>query len=490
MSDSSEVIIDVPEDDAFERAIGQEAQDLSFTAEQTSRARELLARFAGARRSATFYPPGHVVMRDNIDALMKAIGQYHHEGVDVPLVFFDNEVLLGEQLLAHESVIFDQLIRDMSASGETSVTFLQGITPDELERSMQVLAADSGRIDELGGLEAAIAKANIPHVQIGTVAFAREREDFLGEAEIDARASYTHAVDAVREFGRRVHRGRTLTADHPREAVRSIVDNILENKQAMLELSGLKGYDEYTFFHSVNVSILSIALGSQISTNRRFLNSLGVGALMHDIGKMTIDVEVLNKPGALTADEWDMMRLHPLHGAETAANMRGLDRASVVVILEHHMRYDLDGYPGRRPPRAQHLTSRIVALADAYDAMTSRRSYAPARTQEEAMSILAEGAGTAFDPSLVRMFAKMMGVYPPRSVVRLTSGEVGIVTKPNADILAPWVRVITDPDGTFIDPVDIDLADAGAADGRKIEICLDPATLDLDVTDYLMTSEA
>lgn len=473
-------------DTSFERAVAQEGPGVVFDTNQTGRARELLARLGGARRSTTFYPRGHMVVRDNLTALMSAIQEYHNEGYDVPLVFFDNEVMLGEQLLAAESVIFDQLIRDMAASGETSVTFLRGLDIEELERAMQVLSADHTELEERGGLESVIETADMPHVQIGTVAFARELDDFASEMAVDAQTNYTKTLDAVRDFGKRIEKGKPPSVDQARDAVRSVVDNILENKGAMLELSGLKDYDEYTFFHSVNVTILSIALGSLISQNKRFLNSLGVGALMHDVGKMTVELEVLNKSGSLSSEEWDLMRMHPVYGAEVAAGMRGLDRSSIVVILEHHMRYDLDGYPDRRPRRAQHLTSRIVAIADAYDAMTSRRTYAVAHRQDEAVEVLAKNAGTAFDPVLVRMFTQMLGVYPPRSVALLTSAEIAIVIRPNMDILAPWVRVITDAEGTFVEPYDLDLSDAEAAAGRKVETCLDPRPLNIEVDDYLL----
>jgi HD-GYP domain-containing protein (c-di-GMP phosphodiesterase class II) len=177
--------------------------------------------------------------------------------------------------------------------------------------------------------------------------------------------------------------------------------------------------------------------------------------------------------------------MHPVYGAEVAAGMRGLDRASIVVILEHHMRYDLDGYPERQPRRPQHLTSRIVAIADAYDAMTSRRSYAVAHRQDEAVEVLAKNVGTAFDPVLVRIFTQMLGMYPPRSLVRLTTGELGVVVKPNVDMFAPWVRVITDAEGAFLEPFDVDLADPSSAAGRKVEVCLDPKAFNIEVDDFL-----
>lgn len=463
----------------------QEGHGVIFTQAQTSRARDLLARFAGARRSVTFYPRGHEVVRDNIGGLMQAIGQYHREGVDVPLVFFDNELLLGEQLLAQESVIFDQLIRDMGASGQTSVTFAQGLTTEELERAMRVLASDRADLIERGGLEAAVQAADIPHVEIGTVAYARDAEEFDAAHCVARSVAVTEALDAIREIGDRVRRGTVPSVDQARNVVRSMVDNVLEDRGAMLEIGGLKDHKEYTFCHSINVMTLSVALGSMLTDNKRFLNSLGVGALMHDVGLMTEEMDALVKSGELTAEEWTQMRMHPVYGAEVAASMRGLDRASIVMILEHHAGYDLSGYPARDADHRQHLTSRIIGICDAYDAMTSERSHAKARRPDEAMEQIAEGAGTKYDPVLSRLFTQMMGVYPPRSLAILSSGETGVVTRPNADPLSPWIRIITDASGAYIEPFDLDLSDPGAAAGRVIDGCIDPAEAGIDVDGYL-----
>jgi len=258
---------------------------------------------------------------------------------------------------------------------------------------------------------------------------------------------------------------------------------VLSNPQAMLQLTGLKNYDEYTFYHSANVAILSIALASKITNDYRFLTSLGVGALMHDVGKLSVDTEILNKPGALTPQEWALVREHPVRGAEIAATIPGVDRSAIVAILEHHMRHDLTGYPQRRAPRPQHLTSRIVAIADAYDAMTSRRAYSAARVQDEAVALLAEGAGSSLDPTLTRLFIRLIGVYPPRSVVRLTNGEVGIVLHPGAsDPLRPTVRMISDASGAIVDAEDVDLS---LREDLSIAQCLDARSLNVEVEDYL-----
>ncbi len=460
---------------------------IAYSYNQLRRARELLARLYSARRACRFYPAAHPVVDDAIEGLNELLAAYFAEGVDVVLTFFEDELLLGEQLLAEESVLFDQLIRDMSAIGAGSVVFLQGLDAGELARAMRVLAMDPLEFERAGGLGPAMTQAGLEHVRVSAVTVAERTEaPPKGEERDAARQSYQLGLDLMRDLERVMQSTGTVYAGPVRLVVRSLLDNVLNNRYAMLELTGLRDYDEYTFYHSVNVTILSLAVGAAITRDARFLTSLGVGALMHDIGKIVIDVDTLNKPGALDPEEWATVRRHPLFGAEVAVRTPGLDKASVVVILEHHIRYDACGYPERFPVRQQHLASRIVALADAYDAMTSKRSYSAARLADDAISVLVKNAGSAFDPRLVRLFIDTLGCYPPRAVVRLTSGEVGVVVRPNAgQPTRPNLRVFADAGGAVVDPLDVDLADAAQAAGREIERCLDPAGLNIDVEDFL-----
>ncbi|MDF1542103.1 MAG: HD-GYP domain-containing protein [Anaerosomatales bacterium] len=444
--------------------------------------RDLLTSLAAARRSSQFYPPEHPAVAQAIGDLKSAIDGLQRGGAELTLTFFDGELVFEDRVMTQESILFDQLIRSIGALGIESMQIVPGVSSSELARAMRILSADASDIEAAGGIERATQAAGLTGVRFGHVRLIHSDVEASEEAHRDRRA-YEGAVDLIRDMDQIVRSGRTPDHRFVRTTVAALVDSVQMRRSAMLELASLRDFDHYTFYHSANVAILSLALGSLVTEDARFLGALGTGALLHDIGKMTVDRDILNKTGALTPEEWNSMRDHPVSGARMAARMPGLDQSAAVVILEHHMAYDGSGYPRRHSGQMQHLASRIVAVADAYDAMTSRRSYSEARPQDEAMALVAESAGSTLDPTLVRLFVMMLGVYPPRSVVRLGDGSTAVVVRPGeSDPLRPVVRVIAAPTGELVEPGLLDLGGSGAPD---IERCLDPASLNIEVDDYL-----
>jgi HD-GYP domain-containing protein (c-di-GMP phosphodiesterase class II) len=452
-----------------------------YTDRQIGRVRSLLTALYSVRRTSRFYPMEHPATREGARELQARIKEYHDEGVDIELAFYEGELLFGERLMPEDSVLFDQLIRELTSIGVGTLTIHRGIELPETMRFIAVIASDAVEVEAAGGIQRMAKEATLVNVEIGEVrAFDKDSELELDESASEA---YGGAIELMREVDMLVRRNRVVSTSNVKSVVKSLVDNVLSNRYAMLQLTGLKNHDEYTFFHSANVALLSLALGSMITNDYRFLSSLGTGALLHDIGKMTLDVDILNKPGALSPEEWALVRQHPIIGAEQAALVPGLDHSAIVIIFEHHMRFDGSGYPGVPNMRKQHLASRIVAVADAYDAMTSRRSYSAARMQDEAMALLARSSATAVDPRLLRLFVSMMGIYPPRTVVSLTDGSVGIVLEPSeSDPASPIVRLITDPDGRVIEPTDVDLSQT---EGLDVDRSLDGRSLNVEVEDYV-----
>jgi len=457
-------------------------QAVVYSVNQIQRARDLLAKFYGARKTILFYASDHPASEATVAGLFDALDRFFREGVDVEIALYESELHFGQQFLPEESVIFDQLIRDLMALGVGSIVFRRGLTMSELSRGISIMATDPLSASVAGGLSRMFTEADVTNIAVGTIKALRsiEKSELTPE---DARASYDDAIGLLREVDNLISRNRTVNGAMVRGSVRSLVDNVVSNRYAMLELAGLKSYDEYTYYHCANVAILSLALGSTLTQDSRFLVALGTGALLHDIGKMSISLDILNKPGPLTAEEWTTIKNHPVAGAIQAASIPGLDKAALVIIHEHHQRYDGNGYPAVMNSRPQHLASRIVAVADAFDAMTSRRAYSSARTAVESMQVLAESGNVALDPTLTRLFTLIMGIYPPRSVVRLSDSRVGIVMHPSAnDLLKPVVKVITEQDGTMIEGHAVDLS---AESQLAVTAVLDPQDLNIDVGDYL-----
>ena len=453
-----------------------------YSQHQVLGARDVLSRIYALQRAVRFYPFEHPAVRDSAQELGWAVSRFHEDGVELQLIFFRGEILLGDQFLAEESMIFERLTAEMAALGIGSFTVSPGVTTEELQRAGRVLGAEPEQVARAGGIVHLSEEEELPHVRFGVV---MEAEYGAAGTSGEERAflAFANAVDLVEEMDDSLERGQGVDPVQVRGAVRSLVDGILSNRYSILQLTALKSFDEYTFYHSANVAVLSIALGSAILEDEQFLSLLGTAALLHDIGKLGVGLDVVNKTGQLTPQEWEAMRNHPAAGAQMVALMAGIDKAAIVPILEHHMRWDGKGYPVRAAVRRQALASRIIAIADTYDAMTSRRAYSAARTQDEAMSLVVRGAGSAFDPELVRVFVHLMGVFPPQSFVRLTSGEVGLVLEPDpVDPLRPVIRLISTPDGMLIAPVDIALA--GRQD-LSIESSLDPRLLNVAVEDYL-----
>lgn len=458
------------------------ARSTRYNYEQMYRARELLARIHAVRRAARFYSFEHPAVHAAVESLDAVLRDYHKENVDVDLVFLDGEVLLGEQLHTEASVIFDQLVREIMGAGIGSIAFRRGMTQAELTRAMQIISADAGEIEQAGGVEAMAAKAQLPNIEIGLVGvieIGQEREE-LSE---DVRIAFGNAVSVIKEIQNSLSGAGPMQARHVTGVTKSLVDNVLSNRDAMLQMTSLKSHSEYTYYHSANVAILSVSLGSTISRDPHFLSSLGSGALLHDIGKLKVGLDIIEKPGRLNDAEWEEVRNHPLYGAQMAAQMHGVDSSVLVPILEHHMAWDGSGYPSRTPRRKQHLASRIVAVADSYDAMTSRRSYSAARVQDRAMKLMVDAAGTSLDPALVMLFVRMMGAYPPRSVVSLSDGSFAIVIAPSEkDPFRPSVRVLTDVAGKFITPTDLLLTERP---DLEINGLIEPSKLNIDIDDYL-----
>ncbi|MDI3256789.1 MAG: HD-GYP domain-containing protein [Kyrpidia sp.] len=264
------------------------------------------------------------------------------------------------------------------------------------------------------------------------------------------------AVETVREVMNRLRQGEEVTrhfvsqqlAKTIRDVVADLVDEVRRNPQILQQVVDIYTADGFLYHHSVRVAILSIGLGIGAGLAEGQIRDLGVGALLHDVGKLRIPPEILNKPSALTAEEFELVKRHTIYGYDM---LRALDSVSVPsahVALQHHERVDGSGYPQGLTGQQQHILGRIAAIADVYDAMTSHRVYRPGHLPHEAYEHIMAGSGSWYDAELVNIFIRQVAIYPVGQTVRLSTGEVGVVTGiPWGFPQRPRVRVLYDPNG-------------------------------------------
>ncbi len=261
--------------------------------------------------------------------------------------------------------------------------------------------------------------------------------------------TYGYAMHSLQEVADKLRSNRQAGIGKAVHLVQNMVDLIMDDDNVLLGLSTIRDYDDYTFTHSVNVAILSVCLGHRIGMSRVSLSRLGLSGLFHDLGKIDVPKKILNKPGRLGENEFAIMQNHSMNSVRRIVRLRASYEKKACILLgpfEHHLRYDLSGYP--RTPRKKPLSliGRIVAIADVYDAVTSPRSYrATAMTPDQALGLMLKGSGSAFDPILLKVFINMLGVYPVGTVLQLEGGEMGIVIPPppgREDSGELWLRLL------------------------------------------------
>lgn len=295
----------------------------------------------------------------------------------------------------------------------------------------------------------------------------RERVSDYKEELVEAKRIRSEAEDLVKDFLGSARAGEGIKSDKVQATVEKMVDSVFRNQDALTSLARLKDFDDYTFSHCINVCVLALAVGRHMRLGKKEMQDLGVGAILHDVGKMLVPQEVLNKPGVLTPDEFEVMRKHTLYGEELLASTSGIDDSSKLIALYHHERYDGKGYLNRISGDGIDLFSRITSVADIYDAMTSNRVYQQGMKPDVALKKMYRMRGSSLDPVMVERLIRCLGVYPIGTFVELNTGEYAVVRLPNhRQPLQPLVLMLFDSHGNrYPEPFEADL---NGDDGRWI----------------------
>lgn len=446
------------------------------TPEKLGRAREMVRTLAVAHTNAALYPTTHPLIATSLEDLAATVNDLGEMGFEaVTLNIYKNTLFVENQVFPEESVTYRKLIDDLLSRGISAVTFTRRMTP--IEGAALVELAGDPRISNIEDARAFLDSRGVAEVSVAETTTLDEATNEARNKEVRARAreSYDTGVTAMRDIEAQAKLGRTMNVGSLHRVVESMLDNLLQDPAAVLGLTAIKGHDDYTLNHSLNVCILSISLGSALGLSADELRSLGLAALLYDIGKVRIPEDILSKAGPLTAEEWQLVKRHAEEGADLLKRIQLSDKMPMIVAYEHHQRHDLMGYPEAATGAEQHVFSKIVGVCDAYDAMTTMRPFRREIRPDKALAVLMQGRGKAYDPGVTKSLVAMLGIYPMGAVVKLDDDSTAVVYRVNSDdLLHPRVKVLSDASGRWLEsPEVLDLRVIDVATGGPVRAIAD-----------------
>jgi HD-GYP domain-containing protein (c-di-GMP phosphodiesterase class II) len=464
--------------------------------------RLLLLALYTALRSLKLYPVENATVQkalDELDAASRALLALEAD-LEIRLAgdfIFVNATRLRLELDNYAS--FSQILAMLRAFSIGALRVHPAASRREWQIFLSLLLSlfERGEPDErFEGLYERLGAADVKGIEIER-AVQQEHDPDAEQAKEQAKRIYSQGVAVTKDVITGARLGRATSVKRVKRAVQLIVDQVLNNETSLVGLTTIRDYDEYTFTHSVNVCIFSVALGKKLGFTRLQLYDLGMTALLHDVGKARVPVEILNKTTGLDEQEWRVMQGHPWLGALTLFGMRSHDELpyrTILVAYEHHMKTDLSGSPKQLRDRTLGIYSRIVAVADGFDAATTRRSYQTIPIEpDQVLREMWQNPKRGYDQILVKALINLIGVYPVGTCVILDTFEVGVVGAPNPDgqqLNRPLVRVAVDADGGVVAPpgklVSLTEQDESGAYRRSIVKVTNPSRYGLTVGDYFV----
>ena len=458
----------------------------------------------------------HVLMRISqiYDSKNVALHQFVQESLQTINTLIEREGALSLKIVKDDFFLNDQRLR-YSVEGFTSFKYLLTQWKKRLigevifnsavdERILRefiytLINLEEGREENAALFNEQLASRDITSVEVNSLEVAEGEEESFTLQKEDQREMgkkvFFETIGTIKEVITQIKSKQYADVRKLKRLAQKAVHLVIEDESILLGMTTIKNYDEYTFNHSVNVSIYSLAIGKRLGFSKKALTELGITALLHDISKSKIPREVLNKPASLDEEEWGMMKKHPLMGVEIVLNLKQLGEINprmVVGIFDHHLKSDLSGYPKLFRKREVGLFGRIIQITDSYDAMTTPRIYKKIPyTPEQALALLLKERTVHFDPILLKIFIGLVGIYPIGSLVLLNTREMGIVYKPDHDpkwLDRPMVILVARGEKGDVkkEMVDLKETDGTGRYRRSIVKTLDPHQYHIDIAKYFL----
>jgi len=419
--------------------------------------------------------------------LLKIIGEYF---------FFNNTRMIAS---ADRYLIFRNLWRELRKRRIGGIEFSEQVTGEHLQELAYLLSGLEERSENnYLSVEKELEQRNIKSIEVGKLELLKD-EDIDCDSEGQKKYSkevYFRCLGLVREVVESIQRQKPLPIRKAKRLMQNAVNAILLDDSTLLGLANIKNYDEYSFNHSVNVAIYAIALGQRVGISKKNLFHLGMAGLFHDVGKAKIPGEILSKTGKLSPEESSALRSHPVIGTELIMRMSEWGELSARMIegaFEHHLGYDLSGYPRLTQKKEVTLFGRIVAMADFYDALVRPRAQDRfPYVSDKIVEMMLERSGKEIDPGITKVLIHMIGVFPSGTLVLLNTNEIGIVIQGQEDsglIDRPKVCLIYYEDGEYRKEKVADLTEMDGVSGefkRSIAKTLNPNEYNINVAEFFI----
>jgi putative nucleotidyltransferase with HDIG domain len=433
-------------------------------------AEEIARRLAAALRGAQLYSPDHPLVTRNVSALAEALSVALATNPTLTIGIVADDLVVGDVPIPRAAETMGELMRRLQQAGIERIVIEDGVDTTELTELVQTVVHT----------EREATWSRLQHIRVGKLQV-DQRVESAGDM-----ATFQRLYQDATGIAERLWESATTEGKPDADAARGIVDSlaqaVAQNRTALLALTALKNYDNYTFTHMVNVSILTMGQARGLGMEGTALRQLGLAALLHDIGKVKTPAEILNKPEKLTDSEFETLKRHTVDGAEILRTTPEVPPLAPIVAFEHHLRADGTGYPSGVSRPTLNVATTLCGISDVYDAMRSQRVYQQAFPTDRILGVLQRNDGRQFDQNLVRRFVQLVGIYPPGNLVRLDTSEIAVVVKTYApDPYRPRVKVLLDADRTpLARPYEINLWETHDGLADSVQAPVDPADYNLD----------
>ena len=422
------------------------------------------------RRLVGLYPSDHPLIADKLRELDVALSRRLEQRPSLQVDIVRGDVHHDGDSFRQESRAHAHLITELTDIGIHSIRIEAGVTQAELRATAEFLWRFDGRT---GGeaVTGQLDRAGVRHITLGRIVpldTRWETRQWPDGPQGPVDPAYEEALMMAQNAFHQVSSGGTLDANAVRDTVQLLVRRVASSNAALGHVMAVKHYENLTWCHSVNVAMLSLLIGRQVGLEGETMVSLVEAALLHDIGKTRVPLEVVQKPGALDRSERKLIEAHAAFGGEILASTAGLRPLTPTIALEHHRTVLGGGYPDIGAGVIPHPMSQIVSVADVYEALTGARSYKEPTPPERACVILARIAGEQLNASLVKAFVSTVTFFPVGSFVRLNDERIGVVTRTRAtNPLRPEIAVLSADMGSVT--AEVDLAGSSGASLHVVE---------------------